>query len=203
MMRPLAIKRTVKAIDTYEPLSSAQYRALMGLLDIAAVFRYIENLTQAEVEAIDRLGLALIPIMINQDWHAAQQIAKLDELGLGPGGSLCLDCEQIIPPIGMTNAWAEEVIVHRHPGIYIGEGTTYDSRTLSLLATNWYFKGASRLRDDAGHPVEPDRGWIATQTKPLEVTVTEGLIVDIDFIEGCDYKGDHLIAYVSDKIITI
>lgn len=201
-MRPLPITRTTKAIDTYEPLSAVQYRSCIAKLGIGAVFRYIENLTLGEVEAIDRLGLILIPITTNQDWRSSLQQERLDQLGLGPGGSLCLDCEGTTPAVGLVNAWSEDIIVHRHPGIYIGEGTTYDSRTLSLLASRWYFKGASRLRDDSQQAIEPTRGWIATQTKPLEVTVEPGLVVDVDFIEGCDYLGDHLIGYVSTNTLS-
>lgn len=192
-----------KGCDAYESVSQAQAKSLRAD-GFEAIGRYVENVTQQELEGLTAAGLGV--------WFIIQGLAAGTTPGAALGGQMVsaglTRLHSFGVPTGVTvfgdlegdgrahsdwiafgNGQADAISTFRDiPGGYIGEGIGLTSRELYALRFVRYWKSGSRVVDRFDELAEPACGWTAVQGIPFDIARHDGLQIDVDVLWR-DYRG--------------
>jgi hypothetical protein len=182
--------------DMVTVLDAVRCAALRGN-GIAFVVRYLDSLTQGELETILASGLGCsfvsyappggwIPSEIFGEQGGAQAVRELKALGVPQGATCWTDLEGVSEdaPAANVEAWgnARAGVIQAagyDAGLYVGAGAGLTAEQLYALAFDRYWKSLSRVP-------EPECGWSLIQLYPT--TTIGGTAVDIDCVQK-DYRG--------------
>jgi hypothetical protein len=192
-----------KACDAYESVTAAQAKSLRAD-GFEAIGRYVEGVTQQELEWLTAAGLGVWFIIEGLASGTAPSAAlggqmvsagltHLHSLGVPSGvtvfGDLEGDGRASSDWIAFGNAEADAISTFKDiPGGYIGEGIGLTSRELYALRFVRYWKSGSRVVDRFDELAEPACGWAAIQGIPFDIARPDGLQIDVDALWR-DYRG--------------
>lgn len=192
-------------IDADEPLDQTAC-TLFRSRGIRGVWRYLSDLTAAEVTTIISSGLILyfvnhsrlpgwIPSAAEGAADAKTDIANLQKLGVPAGVHMCFDLEgvgggvaSVTSLVAHLDAYASAIIAAGYtPALYVGDQSLLTGTQLYDLAFFLYWHSASRVVDVTGAEAGPECGWSVYQGSITEVKLF-GVTIDWDFIGG-DFHG--------------
>lgn len=185
-----------RVVDTLSPISSFEAAALKSI-GVAAVGRYLENLSPTERDVLFQAGLAILPLSkapaspLNAAFgasHADFLLQKAIALEVPLGVHVMVDFESQNGNHVDITAYDEALTATiAKPGYipfaYIGQPEPLSASELFLLPdVHLYWRGGS-----SSIP-EPDCGFAMWQIPPLDQTLVARLRVDMS-ITGADRRG--------------
>ena len=191
-----AAKPWMRIFDCLAPVAANTAR--MAKADgFDGVARYVETLTEGEIQGIFAAGLALVPLsegVTGMELTAAlgksieeARVEKLVEFGCPGGVSFWTDHED--PKVGsdsvgyLTARANVKIGAGFRAGLYGGMPMDLTGIQLYRLPFTGYWRGG-------GAVPEPTCGWQIYQAPPLNQMMSWGQLVDVNFTMG-DYKGRY------------
>ena len=185
-----------RVIDTLSPISPFAASALKSI-GVAAVGRYLENLSTSERDGLFQAGLAILPLSkapaspLNATFgasHAEFLLQKAMALEVPLGVHVMVDFESQSGSHDDVTAYDEALTTALAapgyiPFAYIGQPEPLSASELFQLPdVHLYWRGGS------SNIPEPSCGFAMWQIPPLDQTLVAGLRVDMN-ITGADLRG--------------
>ena len=190
-------------VDVDEPLDTVTC-SLMRAGGVKGVWRYVSDLTIAEVATIVASGLVLyfvnhsrlpgwIPAAAEGASDAKNDIANLQRLSIPAGVHMFFDLEGAGGGsqgnlIAHLDAYASAIKTAGYiPAVYVGDQSLLTSAQLYDLGFVLYWHSASHVVDVIGAEAGPQCGWSIYQASVIDIPMF-GVTIDWDFISG-DFEG--------------